>query len=375
VTERQPLQPASTRPDFLTALQRPTADRAVVWTGDLTYWQSSHAAMGDLPERWRGPEGNYRLQLDLGMFPYFQYELFWPYDVRAPSVTVEHERDGDLTRTIIRCPAGALVSESQYLPESFSTATTRYAVQTEADLDVLCAVLEDRTVVPRLDEWRALAERWGEAGYPAVGLPRSPLPALMVEWAGVVNTAYLLADAPREVQRVLDLLERTCARVAGVLAEAFVPVVHFPDNLTSETYAGLYDRWMAPAHRRLLDVLHDAGARAAVHLDGTVRGLLPKLSAAGFDAVESLTPAPVGDVPAGLMRGLAGRPDLVLWGGLPGAAFSRTFPEKAFRRLVAEVLDAWRGEPFILGTADQVPPDAGLDRCRWVSEEVARRGR
>jgi len=67
-------------------------------------------------------------------------------------------------------------------------------------------------------------------------------------------------------------------------------------------------------------------------------------------------------------RELAGRPDLVLWGGLPGAIFSRSFPEKRFLALVREVLDAWAGTPFILGTADQVPPDGDIERCRMVSE-------
>ena len=76
---------------------------------------------------------------------------------------------------------------------------------------------------------------------------------------------------------------------------------------------------------------------------------------------------------AGLRLGAGGTPvGVVLWGGVPGAIFSRAFPQKRFVALVEEALAAWSGEWFILGTADQVPPDGDIERCRIVSELVAR---
>lgn len=363
----------TTRSEFLAVFQRPQAFHRIVWTGDLAYWQGSHATIGDLPADYAGPDGLLRLQVDLGMFPYFQYGMFWAVDVGNPSVVVETEGEGNVTRTTWRCPDGVLTSETCYMSESFSSAITRYPVATPEDLDVLCAILEGRQVTSRLDEWADLAGGWGDAGYPSLGLPRSPLSALVVEWVGAVNTAFLMADVPQKVASALSLLERDYTKATRLVAEADVPMVHVPDNLTSEVYTGLYDRYMAPVHRRCLGILDEADVRATVHLDGTVRGLLPKLGAAGFDAVESLTPAPVGDVPVADMRALSGRDDLVLWGGLPGAIFSRTYPEALFRRMAEDVLDAWTGQPFILGTADQVPPDGDLDRCRMVTEMVAAR--
>ena len=56
-------------------------------------------------------------------------------------------------------------------------------------------------------------------------------------------------------------------------------------------------RWvMAGGHRRRIERLHAAGVKCAVHLDGTVKGLLPKLIGSGFDAIEALTPKPGGDL-------------------------------------------------------------------------------
>ena len=101
-----------------------------------------------------------------------------------------------------------------------------------------------------------------------------------------------------------------------------------------------------------------------------VRGLLPKLAAAGFDAVESITPAPVGDVTVEETRSVAGSESLVLWGGMPGAMFAAPFTWEEVEAHVAEVLDTWGGGPFVLGVADQVPPDGDIDFCRRIGEMV-----
>ena len=361
----------ATRDDFLSVMRGEGGEHPIIWTGDLTYWHSARHSLGELDEEYLGPDGLLRLQLDLGMFPYFQFDCFWPFSVGYSEVTVESETCDGLTHTTWRTPTGTLTGEWRYCPDSFSTAQTRYPVQGPDDLDTLCFILQDQTCTSRFADYQALAAQWGERGYPSVGLCRGPLSKLVVEWAGAVNTSYMVADDPDGVARVLELLESNFNRVVDMTIEAGIPVVHFPDNLTSETYTSLFDRFMRPCYLRALDRLHSSGVRCAVHLDGTVRGLLPKLAEVGFDAVESLTPAPVGDVDVREMGDLAGRDDLVLWGGVPGAIFSRSFPEARFVALVKDVLEAWRGRPFILGTADQVPPDGDINRCRIVSEMVA----
>ena len=129
-----------------------------------------------------------------------------------------------------------------------------------------------------------------------IGLPRSPLSAFFVEWAGVQNGSYLLADSPRKCDEVLRLMEEQEAPILDAVCELAPPLVHFPDNLSSDCMTGFYDARMAAAHRRRIERLHAAGVRSAVHLDGTVKGLLPKLVRSGFDAIEALTPKPGGDL-------------------------------------------------------------------------------
>jgi hypothetical protein len=43
---------------------------AMAWFGDLTYWHSAHREIGDLPERWQGPNGLHELHRELNIGEY-----------------------------------------------------------------------------------------------------------------------------------------------------------------------------------------------------------------------------------------------------------------------------------------------------------------
>ncbi len=59
---------------------------------------------------------------------------------------------------------------------------------------------------------------------------------------------------------------------------------------------------------------------------------------------------------------------VILWGGLPGVMFAPPFTWQDMRAHVTRLLDAWRGTRFIVGVADQVPPDGDLGFCRGIAE-------
>jgi hypothetical protein len=146
--------------------------------------------------------------------------------------------------------------------------------------------------------------------------------------------------------------------------------VHFPDNLSSDNLTSFFDTHMAARYRQRLDFLHSAGVPCAVHLDGRVRGLLPRLAAVGFDVVEALTPKPLGDVAVTDMRALAANDRVVLWGGVPGPMFSPPFTWDDMQRHVETLLSSWADSPFILGVGDQVPPDGDISFVRKIADLI-----
>ena len=185
------------------------------------------------------------------------------------------------------------------------------------------------------------------------------------------RAVYLLVDCRDKVAAIFRLMRDQEAPILDAVCEAAPPLVHFADNLSSDTLTGLYDAYMAADHIRRIARLHAVGTRCAVHLDGVVRGLLPKLVASGFDAIEALTPKPAGDLDAHEMDEITGSDRVILWGGVPGIMFATPYAWPDMEAHVERVLEAWQGRPFVLGVADQVPPDGDITFCRRIAEMLA----
>jgi len=362
------------REAFLKLLRGEPVDE-IIWTADIDYWIAGQRLAGQADLAWNEEEGYLALCADLGFMPYYWYEPFWLARPVYDGVDVTIETDGPITIRTWHTPAGDLREETRFLESSCSTATTKYPVVTEADLRILLYILEHRRLEPDcIAGYPARMALWAKYdGLPSVGMPRSPLPAFIHEWAGVQNGTYMLFDHPDLVADILALFEEQEQPIIAAVCQAKLPLVHWPDNLTSTQFTGLFDRYLAGPYHRRLEAMEPAGVASAVHLDGTVRGLLPKLAAVGLDAVEALTPGPVGDVALDEMRSVAGNGRVILWGGLPGAMFVHPYVWDDMRIQLETLLREWEGGPFVVGVADQVPPNGDIDMCRRISDRVRQR--
>jgi hypothetical protein len=78
----------------------------------------------------------------------------------------------------------------------------------------------------------------------------------------------------------------------------------------------------------------------------------------------------VGDADFAEMRKLAGNDNVILWGGVPGAMFAPPYTWDDMEAHIEKLLEAWGGTPFIIGVADQVPPDGDITFCRKIAEMI-----
>jgi hypothetical protein len=92
--------------------------------------------------------------------------------------------------------------------------------------------------------------------------------------------------------------------------------------------------------------------------------------------LEALTPHPVGDLKWEEVADFAGGSLSILWGGIPGAYFTANVSEEEFERHVIHMIELMIKEPrYVLGVADQVPPDGLEERVRRVGELVEQYGK
>ncbi len=338
---------------------------------DLSYWYESARLAGRLPARYAAADGVRRLHADLGVCEYYQAGT--SVVVREfDGVEQETRSEGPVRRRSWRTPAGALEDRWEYLPGSACWACTDYPVKTVQDLAVLADLFRRARYRSAYEGYRRQDERLGDAGLPIVPVPRSPLPALLADWCGVEQTIWLLADEPGAVAETLEAIDRAADPAFDLIAAAPCRLLHFCDNLDSAAATPFFEEHMRARYVRRLAQLHAAGQVAVVHLDGRVRGLLPRLAGCGFDGVESITPAPVGDVTVEETRAVAERETLVLWGGLPGAMFCPPWTAEQVREQARRVVRHWGAQGrLVVGTADQIPPDGAVECCRAIAGVLA----
>ena len=340
------------------------------WVADLSYWYAAMRDTGLLDERYAAPGGYDRLHRDLGVGLYYT-QGGSVFATRREGVEADvQERDGVRTRTW-RTPVGEVSDRRRFLEGPHCWAIVKYAVTYAEDLRVVQDIYRRTEHTPAPETFERASDRLGEDGLPICAAPRSPLPALMTDWCGVTGTSYLLADEPALVEDTMALIEQANDAAWQAIYEGPAELIHVCDNLDSNTYTGLFDAHMRDRYRRRLQCLHAAGKYAVTHLDGAVRGLLPKLAEVGFDGVESITPQPVGDVGIRELRGLCGEQETIIWGGIPGAMFAGPWGAEEMREQTAALLDElWPENRLVVGSADQVPPDGDIDLCRVVAEAV-----
>jgi len=244
-------------------------------------------------------------------------------------------------------------------------------VKNAEDLRVVRYLFSHRTIAPHYEDFERVDRLWNGWGMACAVAPCCvcPLQRLLTRWAGLPLTVELLADAREEMEETFACLEEADDPIFQILCSSPARLIIFPENLSGEvTGRNLLRRYAIPYWQRRVEQLHRAGKLVALHNDGTLRASLPLLLDAGLDAVESVTPAPVGDMTVEEIRTATAR-KAVVWGGLPGALFSPLYSEDFFVAHIRHVLDVFPpGSGFILASADQVPPDATLSRIRLVRE-------
>lgn len=345
------------------------------WLADLSYWHGAMLAAGKLPPEFKGKNGYKRLHEYYGVCCYYACPG-QVHTVRYDQVEIRiDETEGERIHRWLT-PCGELTGRWKYIAQSSCWACVEYPVKSAADFKIVQDIFRRTHYDPvRPAEYLSASERLGGSGLPITPVPRSPLPALLADWCGVMTAIYLIEDEPHAVKDTLSIIDKSNDEAFDCIVAGPAELLHFCDNLDSGNCASYFDEYMKEYYQRRLAPIHKAGKFAVVHLDGTVRGLLPKLAAGGFDGIESITPAPVGDVAIEELRAVAADPKTIIWGGIPGAMFAKPWIEENIRSHTRQLLDAlWSEGRLIVGSADQIPPDGNIEFCRLIADTIENYG-
>ena len=346
----------------------------VPWFGDLDYWATALIARGVKPQSFKQSDAYIDWHRDLGVGFYLQG--YFPFRAITEHCRVQEWKDGNLRCRQIETPYGTLRETWTWLEASYAEAPTEHLVKSAADLPAYRFFFESTRYEPDY----AFAERRraqvGEMGIVLCYLPKSPLMQLIALDAGVTKVFEIFADHQRELLETIDVVRRSHDAAARIAVESPAEVLMIPENLSSECVGKtFYEMFMRDYEETWARRIHEAGKHSCIHLDGTLRGLLREACSTSLTFIEALTPSPAGDLEIERWAEWAGNSRTVLWGGLPGIFFTGLVSDNEFEAHVRRVLDLMRTAPrYVLGVADQVPPDGLESRVRRVSALVERYG-
>ena len=359
------------RERLLSVLQGKIPDR-IPWYADLSYWYDAQKSTGRLLSKYEGREGYLRLHRDTEAGIYLYAPRVWTEEPDDEVKIMEDKREHSLITTIIT-PVGKIRSVTEYSSQTFSSSYTEHYIKSPEDLKVMQYYYTHRRITPSFEEFEQTDSLWNGYGLPALLAPGcvSPLQTLLTRWAGVETTITLLVEAREEMEKTFAVLEKSDDRIFESIAGAPGQFVIFPENLSGETTGKTFiTQYEIPYWQKRIRQLHQAGKFVGIHNDGGIRASLPLLSETELDFVEAITPAPVGDLSLKEIRDIT-EGKIIVWGCLPGALFSSLYPEDYFKEHLKQIFHTFTaGSGFVLGVADQVPPDADWKRIRLVRELI-----
>lgn len=306
-----------------------------------------------------------------GLPPELQVPTALSYHCPKATVTHETQPDGTLVQTT-RTPWGDL------------TATFRrghplkHPVETADDLRVF-ARLWERSVPTEADgvpeAYGRVDAALGDDGLYLPTMAPSPVQQLLQLDMGVVAFYRFLQDQRGELLALLDLMQQArCQEYEAMAAQCPAPALIAVENTSTRLLSpALYRELSLPQIRQYADICHRHGQRLVLHMCGHLRALLPILPETGADAINALTPPPVGDTTVEVALDALGDGFPQLGAVLQETAFQapETTRERIWQALDELYTPRVRAAPLLLwAAADGLPTP--IERFLAVQEWMAR---
>lgn len=362
------------RERILTILNGGKPDQ-IPWAGDLDYWANSLITRGEKPEGFVQSDDYIEWHKDLGVGYYLQG--YFPFKQHIANCEVEEWKEGHRKYKKITTPIGSVQECWEYIPSTYSDGPIEHYMKSEEDIPIMKYIYENTTFTPDYDFAHKRLEQVGDQGVVLCYLPKSPFMHLLALEAGVMSITMAAMMVPDQLQDLLDTMKVAFDQACQIAIYSPAEVLMIPENLSSEMVGPeFFETYMKEYQIEWTTKIREAGKFSYIHMDGTLAGLITEEASVGFSVLEALTPHPVGDLKFEEVIEMAGDTKSILWGGVPGVYFTPNTSDEEFDRHVIEMLSIMKKEPrYVLGVADQVPPDGLESRVRRVIELVDKYGR
>jgi hypothetical protein len=382
-----------TKREQILATFRRDAGHHIVWQPRLYYWfygnglrnrvpegyaddtymrsfaENFPAYHGAVPEKLRD-KSMIDVYRTLGISPRYADEILGTRLLHfAPDesglIDVSEKRIGERERIITtRTPKGTLnevIAQGQH---------KEFPVKGPEDFPVMEYILEHTKIQFDEHAFRIAEREFGDDGIVTAMLPRSPVQRLIINYMGLENTVMALHYHPGDTEAFMNVISDRDDELYRIIGDAPVQIVNFGENIDANLISPkLFSKYHVPYYNKRVDYLHERGKYCHIHMDGSLRPILPLIKDLHFDAIEAPTPKPQGDVTIPELKEALG--DKILIDGIPALLFETQYRIDEMIDATKQLLDLF-GPNIILGVSDELPPTGDIERSEAVQETITK---
>lgn len=358
------------REKYLTALRNEPVDE-LLWVPNFDYWLAVNTAEDTLPPKYRGMSRN-DIVRSIGAIIWNRAAGLKP--VVDPEVKDHWRDENDLRIHEVSTPVGNVREVySQAEGPARSRALTEHFVKDLDSLRVMKFMVEATHFEPNYEPTRQALRETGDDGIvlnPAFCVP-------FIQFAktdiGYNNAFFMWSDQREAVDELIALYHRKFLEGYRVLADGPADVIATGDNMDGIMISpSIFKEYAIPFYQESKKLCAAKGKIFEGHWCGRTQSLLSRVPGCGLDVIEAIVTEPMAEISLvealGRLKG-----QVVLQGGLPAVLVCEEGGTRAeFEKYVREVIQPLRGRRgFVIGMADNVPPNADFARVEAVAGLIA----
>lgn len=247
-------------------------------------------------------------------------------------------------------------------------------LKTPESFQVWLDYYENRSFTVDCDRFFETEKAIGDDGITSTaGGPCTPVQDLVQVLMGVDNFAYALCDYPAEMDELIERMHRKNMEAYKLVASKSPSKYAMLVENTSTTMISpeIYRKYSMGHVRDFVDIMHESGKIAIIHMCGLINDLLPLIKQTGLDGIDCLTPPPTGDtdfrdayriIGGHLM--IHGMIDPTDW--LPGSVSIDKIAENIENLLKPEIIN----KPYVFCTGSDGLPGIPLEKYEAIRKKI-----
>ncbi|MFW9938629.1 MAG: uroporphyrinogen decarboxylase family protein [Candidatus Thorarchaeota archaeon] len=243
-----------------------------------------------------------------------------------------------------------------------------YPIKTLRDIKIMKYIIE-HTKFHFYEPIFKLAQKIiGDRGVVSTYFARSPYMRLIIEYMGFKNTILYLKRFPNEMDDFIKFIEDFDDKMFNTLCQSPIKILNFGENIDANLAPPKYfEKYLIPHYERRVKQLQRVGKFCHIHMDGSIKDLLPYLERLPFDGLEALTAKPQGDITLKELQESIG--NKILLDGIPAILFLPQYSYKYVKDYTHNVLEMFSPN-LILGISDELPPNSDFKKVEMVASIV-----